>query len=277
MLPFTPSALSYTVNALYYGRIWLEQLQQAIGCQPAPYLQTKRSINRQVLLTFRDVASLPLVSQHIHCYTMCIQYTHSHAFRYFNFEELWLSGLRVIAVTYRKGLKPSVKMINCFAQEGFFYLPLACFMIQKKWRQKWTSGSFPLARLQCDKSSFISQTDSLTLYFCRNSTYCMKVSMSLTVAENDTDLCYNSKMRFFEKAELSKSKDITCPGIEDYIQPGVEPDIVWYKVSCTVLCVISTIRSYSIFPREMSLEAVKVEVLLPVTRDVPRVTNSRQG
>ena len=59
----------------------------------------------------------------------------------------------------------------------------------------------------------------------------MKVSMSLTVAENDTDLCYNSKMRFFEKAELSKSKNITCPGIEDYIQPGVEPEIVWYKVS----------------------------------------------
>lgn len=59
----------------------------------------------------------------------------------------------------------------------------------------------------------------------------MKVSMSLTVAENDTDLCYNSKMRFFEKAELSKSKDITCQGIEDYIQPGVEPEIVWYKVT----------------------------------------------
>uniref|UniRef100_A0A8C7G457 Interleukin 1 receptor accessory protein like 1 n=1 Tax=Oncorhynchus kisutch TaxID=8019 RepID=A0A8C7G457_ONCKI len=38
-------------------------------------------------------------------------------------------------------------------------------------------------------------------YSCvlRNSTYCMKVSMSLTVAENDTDLCYNSKMRNFEK------------------------------------------------------------------------------
>ena len=72
--------------------------------------------------------------------------------------------------------------------------------------------------------------DSLTLCCHRNSTYCMKVSMSLTVAENDTDLCYNSKMRFFEKAELSKSKDITCQGIEDYIQPGVEPDIVWYKV-----------------------------------------------
>nr|QCX41146.1 interleukin-1 receptor accessory protein-like 1b [Ctenopharyngodon idella] len=46
-------------------------------------------------------------------------------------------------------------------------------------------------------------------YSCvlRNSTYCMKVSMSLTVAENNSGLCYNSKMRYFEKAELSKSKD----------------------------------------------------------------------
>lgn len=55
--------------------------------------------------------------------------------------------------------------------------------------------------------------------------------MSLTVAENDTGLCYNSKMRFFEKAELSKSKDISCQGMEDYIQPGMEPQIVWYKVT----------------------------------------------
>nr|XP_046238471.1 interleukin-1 receptor accessory protein-like 1 isoform X2 [Scatophagus argus] len=76
-----------------------------------------------------------------------------------------------------------------------------------------------------------AELDDVGYYSCvlRNSTYCMKVSMSLTVAENDTDLCYNSKMRFFEKAELSKSKDITCQGIEDYIQPGVEPEIVWYK------------------------------------------------
>ncbi|XP_037314538.2 interleukin-1 receptor accessory protein-like 1 isoform X2 [Pungitius pungitius] len=76
-----------------------------------------------------------------------------------------------------------------------------------------------------------AELDDVGYYSCvlRNSTYCMKVSMSLTVAENDTDLCYNSKMRFFEKAELSKSKDITCPGIEDYLQPGGGPEIVWYK------------------------------------------------
>uniref|UniRef100_A0AAQ5YB40 X-linked interleukin-1 receptor accessory protein-like 1 n=1 Tax=Amphiprion ocellaris TaxID=80972 RepID=A0AAQ5YB40_AMPOC len=69
------------------------------------------------------------------------------------------------------------------------------------------------------------------LYSCvlRNSTYCMKVSMSLTVAENDTNLCYNSNMRKAEKAELSKSKDILCPDIDDYVEPGKDPDIVWYK------------------------------------------------
>ncbi|KAJ0009501.1 hypothetical protein NQD34_001203 [Periophthalmus magnuspinnatus] len=68
-------------------------------------------------------------------------------------------------------------------------------------------------------------------YSCvlRNSTYCMKVSMPLNVAENDTDVCYNSKMRSYEKAELSKSKNISCPGIEEYIQPGTEPEITWYK------------------------------------------------
>ncbi|XP_061648394.1 interleukin-1 receptor accessory protein-like 1-A isoform X2 [Phyllopteryx taeniolatus] len=69
------------------------------------------------------------------------------------------------------------------------------------------------------------------LYSCvlRNATYCMKVSMSLTVAENDTNMCYNSNMRRMEKAELSKSKDILCPDIDDYVEPGKEPDITWYK------------------------------------------------
>ncbi|XP_039520147.1 interleukin-1 receptor accessory protein-like 1-B isoform X3 [Pimephales promelas] len=68
-------------------------------------------------------------------------------------------------------------------------------------------------------------------YSCvlRNSSYCMKVSMSLMVAENNSGLCYNSKMRYFEKAELSKSKDILCPDIDDYTQSGKEPEITWYK------------------------------------------------
>ncbi|XP_062906958.1 interleukin-1 receptor accessory protein-like 1 isoform X2 [Mobula hypostoma] len=68
------------------------------------------------------------------------------------------------------------------------------------------------------------------LFSCvlRNATYCMKVSMSLIVAENDTGLCYNTKMKYFEKAELSKSKEITCPDTDDFILPDSEP-VVWYK------------------------------------------------
>ncbi|XP_032412759.1 interleukin-1 receptor accessory protein-like 1 isoform X2 [Xiphophorus hellerii] len=94
--------------------------------------------------------------------------------------------------------------------------------------------SFDGARMSKEEDSIWfrpAELDDVGYYSCvlRNSTYCMKVSMSLIVAENDTDLCYNSKMRFFEKAELSKCKNITCPDIEDFIQPGVEPKIVWYK------------------------------------------------
>ncbi|KAM9486745.1 interleukin-1 receptor accessory protein-like 1-A isoform 1-T1 [Clarias gariepinus] len=69
------------------------------------------------------------------------------------------------------------------------------------------------------------------LYSCvlRNSTFCMKVSMTLMVADNDTAVCYNSKLRYAEKAELGKSKDISCPDIQDFVQPGQEPQITWYK------------------------------------------------
>ncbi|NXH09569.1 IRPL2 protein, partial [Bucco capensis] len=68
-------------------------------------------------------------------------------------------------------------------------------------------------------------------YTCvlRNSTYCMKVSMSLTVAENESGLCYNSKIRYLEKSEVTKRKKISCPDIEDYKTAGQEPDVVWYK------------------------------------------------
>ncbi|NWI48130.1 IRPL2 protein, partial [Picathartes gymnocephalus] len=64
---------------------------------------------------------------------------------------------------------------------------------------------------------------------CRNATYCMKVSMSLTVAENESGLCYNSKIRYLEKSEVTKRKTISCPDIEDYKTASQEPDVVWYK------------------------------------------------
>ncbi|XP_024589455.1 X-linked interleukin-1 receptor accessory protein-like 2, partial [Neophocaena asiaeorientalis asiaeorientalis] len=68
-------------------------------------------------------------------------------------------------------------------------------------------------------------------YTCvlRNSTYCMKVSMSLTVAENESGLCYNSRIRYLEKSEVTKRKEISCPDMDDFKKSNQEPDVVWYK------------------------------------------------
>lgn len=60
--------------------------------------------------------------------------------------------------------------------------------------------------------------------------------MTLLVADNDTAGCYNSKLRYTEKGELGKSKDISCPDIQDYVQPGEKPQIMWYKVQWEILC-----------------------------------------
>uniref|UniRef100_A0A673CIX2 Interleukin 1 receptor accessory protein-like 2 n=1 Tax=Sphaeramia orbicularis TaxID=375764 RepID=A0A673CIX2_9TELE len=68
-------------------------------------------------------------------------------------------------------------------------------------------------------------------YTCvlRNSTYCMKVSMSMTVEESDEGKCFSSKIRHLEKAEITHSKMITCPDIEDYLAPYKQPQMTWYK------------------------------------------------
>uniref|UniRef100_A0A669B567 Interleukin 1 receptor accessory protein-like 2 n=1 Tax=Oreochromis niloticus TaxID=8128 RepID=A0A669B567_ORENI len=68
-------------------------------------------------------------------------------------------------------------------------------------------------------------------YTCvlRNSTYCMKVSMSMTVEESDEGKCFSSKIRHLEKAEITHSKMIHCPDIEDYLAPYKQPQMTWYK------------------------------------------------
>ncbi|KAM7417118.1 hypothetical protein PAMA_016974 [Pampus argenteus] len=62
-----------------------------------------------------------------------------------------------------------------------------------------------------------------------NSTYCMKVSMSMTVEESDEGKCFSSKIRYLEKAEITHSKMITCRDIEDYLAPYKQPQMTWYK------------------------------------------------
>ncbi|NWW28355.1 IRPL2 protein, partial [Falcunculus frontatus] len=93
---------------------------------------------------------------------------------------------------------------------------------------------FSEARMSKDEDSIWFHSVELQdngFYTCvlRNSTYCMKVSMSLTVAENESGLCYNSKIRYLEKSEVTKRKTISCPDIEDYKTASQEPDVVWYK------------------------------------------------
>lgn len=67
----------------------------------------------------------------------------------------------------------------------------------------------------------------------RNATYCMKVSMSMTVEESDEGRCFSSNIRHLEKAEITHSKMITCPDIEDYLAPYKQPQMTWYKVRQT--------------------------------------------
>lgn len=54
--------------------------------------------------------------------------------------------------------------------------------------------------------------------------------MSLTVAENESGLCYNSRIRYLEKSEVTKRKEISCPDMDDFKKSNQEPDVVWYKV-----------------------------------------------
>ncbi|KAM4664050.1 X-linked interleukin-1 receptor accessory protein-like 2 [Discoglossus pictus] len=93
---------------------------------------------------------------------------------------------------------------------------------------------FSVARMSKDDDSIwvhTAEVEDSGLYTCvlRNATYCMKVSMSLTVAESETGRCYNSRIRYVEKAEVTKRKEITCPDIEDYRMPNEDIEVVWYK------------------------------------------------
>ncbi|XP_075429449.1 X-linked interleukin-1 receptor accessory protein-like 2 isoform X2 [Ascaphus truei] len=93
---------------------------------------------------------------------------------------------------------------------------------------------FSEARMSKDDDSIwvhTAEVQDTGFYTCvlRNSTYCMKVSMSLTVAENELGLCYHSRIRYLEKAEVTKRKEISCPDIEDYKTPNEDPEVVWYK------------------------------------------------
>ncbi len=55
----------------------------------------------------------------------------------------------------------------------------------------------------------------------------------MTVEESDEGKCFSSKIRHLEKAEITHSKMINCPDIEDYLAPYKQPQMTWYKVQYT--------------------------------------------
>lgn len=72
----------------------------------------------------------------------------------------------------------------------------------------------------------------------------MKVSMSVTVEASDQGKCFSSRMRYIEKAEITHSKMITCPDIEDYLAPYKQPQMTWYKVRSNVHMYCKRVSSY---------------------------------
>lgn len=96
------------------------------------------------------------------------------------------------------------------------------------------------------KHQFPVFSNVVLCHLFRNATYCMKVSMSMTVEESDEGKCFSSKIRHLEKAEITHSKMITCPDIDDYLAPYKQPQMSWYKVQLTlrkvrvtrILCVL---------------------------------------
>lgn len=86
--------------------------------------------------------------------------------------------------------------------------------------------------------------------------------MSLTVAENESGLCYNSKIRYLEKSEVTKRKTISCPDIEDYKTASQEPDVVWYKVTIAVLLLLgwnsSKLSLFAVWGLELTFSEASV-------------------
>ena len=52
----------------------------------------------------------------------------------------------------------------------------------------------------------------------------------MTVVDSDEGRCFSSQIRHLEKAEITRSKMITCPDIKDYMAPFKQPTMTWYKV-----------------------------------------------
>uniref|UniRef100_A0A8C4X6C0 Interleukin 1 receptor accessory protein n=1 Tax=Erpetoichthys calabaricus TaxID=27687 RepID=A0A8C4X6C0_ERPCA len=70
------------------------------------------------------------------------------------------------------------------------------------------------------------------LYICmlRNSTFCQRVAVPLSVLQKDPSSCVSSKMKHNKMMiPLETKGDLHCPDIEGYYPPSLQPSIRWYK------------------------------------------------
>uniref|UniRef100_A0A8C6I269 Interleukin-1 receptor type 1 n=1 Tax=Mus spicilegus TaxID=10103 RepID=A0A8C6I269_MUSSI len=69
-------------------------------------------------------------------------------------------------------------------------------------------------------------------YYCivRNSTYCLKTKVTVTVLENDPGLCYSTQATFPQRLHIAGDGSLVCPYLSYFKDENNElPEVQWYK------------------------------------------------
>lgn len=69
-------------------------------------------------------------------------------------------------------------------------------------------------------------------YYCimRNSTYCLKTKITMSVLENDPGLCYNTQASFIQRLHVAGDGSLVCPYLDFFKDENNElPKVQWYK------------------------------------------------
>lgn len=65
----------------------------------------------------------------------------------------------------------------------------------------------------------------------RNSTYCLKTKVTVTVLENDPGLCYSTQATFPQRLHIAGDGSLVCPYVSYFKDENNElPEVQWYKV-----------------------------------------------
>uniref|UniRef100_V9KDX3 Interleukin-1 receptor type 1 n=1 Tax=Callorhinchus milii TaxID=7868 RepID=V9KDX3_CALMI len=79
--------------------------------------------------------------------------------------------------------------------------------------------------------------EDTSIYYCvlRNSTYCIKVAVSLTVTKSADTSCFRDTKAYGVTSHFGNSKQMRCPDLEYYENPEEVLEIKWYKVCNPIL------------------------------------------